>query len=132
MMQSIEDAVKINDEKVYLSNLAYYDDALGIIIESINSKTLNMMISNYLLQQHIAMIKLLIVIFTHNPKNVRPLRLFDSNIHFCSSLLVSLQSPINSMDLVGKIDKEREMFVEKIIEASPSKTKEGLYEELSW
>lgn len=132
MMQAIEDAVKISEKKSYLLNLSYYDNALGVIMECINSGRSEFQISGTLLQNHISMIKVLKLTFKYNLKNIRPLRLFDSNLHFCSSLLASINPSPTRMDSIGKIEKERELFVDKVLESDPLLNREKVIAEVSW
>lgn len=132
MMQAIEDAVKISEKKSYLLNLSYYDYALGAIMECINSSKSELRISGSLLRNHISMVKILQLIFKYNLKNVRPLRLFDSNLHFCSSLLVSIIPSPTRLDSIGNIEKERELFVDKVLEADPLLIRAKVIAEISW
>ena len=132
MMQAIEDAVRISEKKSYLSNMAYYDNAIGVIIDCINSSKSDSKISGYLLHHHISMIRVLKYIFKYNLKNVRPLRLFDSNIHFCSSLYTSINVSLLRENSIGKIDKERDAFVDKILEVDSSLVREDVVMEISW
>lgn len=132
MMQAIEDAVKISEKKSYLLNLSYYDNALGVVIDCIKSSKSESKISGALLQSHISMIKVLQYIFKYNLKTVRPLRLFDSNVHFCTSLLTTVTPSPTRMDSIGKVEKERELFVDKLIEADPLLDREKIIADILW
>jgi hypothetical protein len=133
-MLAIEDAVKICEKKSYLLDLAYYDNALGVIIDCIKpSKSKSELpLSNSVLQNHISMIKILQYIFKYNLKPVRPLRLFDSSVRFCGSLLASASPAASSPTSLGKIEQEREMFIEKLLEADPCLVRNDIINDISW
>jgi hypothetical protein len=134
MMLAIEDAVKICEKKSYLLDLAYYDSALGVIIDCIKpskSKS-DLHISNSVLQHHISMLKILQYIFKYNLKPVRPLRLFDPNVRFCGSLLTSVSPVASSPDSLGKIEQERDIFIEKLLEADPCLVRDDIINAISW
>lgn len=132
MMVAIEDAVKISEKKSYLLNLSYYDSAVGVVIDCIKSSKSENQISNSLLQNHISMIRILQFIFKYNLKPVRPLRLFDSNIRFCGSLLTPSTVVHISTDSKVKIEQERDLFIEKVLDADASLVREDIINHISW
>ena len=63
------------------------------------------------------MIKALILIFKHDIKGVRPLRLFSPHIRFCASLWESGSEPFDGTVNQEKLKTERRAFLDKLVES---------------
>jgi hypothetical protein len=118
MVKAIEDAMRLSTKET-VRKKSYYDDAVGIMLETLQSAT-ERRLSSSLIQSHIHMIQVLQFIFKLDMKNIRPLKLFPTYIHFCSSLF---ESPLNVLEKSAmtntskeKLKQERLPFTTKVYE----------------
>ena len=118
MLGSIEHVLEMNDPKeidpIQFRKKHYFNDALGNMIEMLDQKP-DRFLSPFIIQQHIALIHVLLTIFDHDIKNIRPLKLFDSDLHFGSCFFKPIQSDtFLTREKREKIVSERMDFIDKL------------------